>query len=155
MKYLTLGVILLSAMANHYRLHKLKFVDQFIMTYGGLRGGVAFALVQVIDPKVSITEYIIRGVFYYTYPIITESASRANVRDDDDLHHLLDGVRAGHHDQAARQVPQREARVREEPEHERAHRGPVHGPRGGRHGGHPRGARAARVSPDETRDPMT
>ena len=46
------GVILLSAIANNYRLHKLKVVDQFVMMYGGLRGAVAFALVLLIDPKV-------------------------------------------------------------------------------------------------------
>ena len=46
------GVLILSALANNYRLHKLKVVDQFVMMYGGLRGAVAFALVLLIDPKV-------------------------------------------------------------------------------------------------------
>lgn len=46
------GVLLLSALANQYRLHKLKAVDQFVMMYGGLRGAVAFALVLLIDKKV-------------------------------------------------------------------------------------------------------
>lgn len=44
------GVILLSALANKFRLHKLSRVDQFVMSYGGLRGAVAFALVLLIDP---------------------------------------------------------------------------------------------------------
>ena len=44
-----LSVIILTALANHYRLHKLKPVDQFVMMYGGLRGAVAFALVLLID----------------------------------------------------------------------------------------------------------
>ena len=47
-----LGVLLLVFIANQYRLHKLKLVDQFVMMYGGLRGAVAFALVLLIDKKV-------------------------------------------------------------------------------------------------------
>ena len=49
------GVIILTAIANQYRLHKLSKVDQFVMMYGGLRGAVAFALVLLIDSKVCIT----------------------------------------------------------------------------------------------------
>lgn len=46
------GVIILSAMANRFRLHKLSRVDQFVMSYGGLRGAVAFALVLLIDERI-------------------------------------------------------------------------------------------------------
>ncbi|XP_071749910.1 sodium/hydrogen exchanger 3 isoform X2 [Lepeophtheirus salmonis] len=46
-----IGVLLLSSLANNYRLHKLKAVDQFVMMYGGLRGAVAFALVLLIDAE--------------------------------------------------------------------------------------------------------
>ncbi|CRL03979.1 CLUMA_CG017099, isoform B [Clunio marinus] len=45
-----IGVIILVAMANRFRIHKLSKVDQFVMSYGGLRGAVAFALVLLIDP---------------------------------------------------------------------------------------------------------
>ena len=45
-------MFLLVFIANQYRLHKLKMVDQFVMMYGGLRGAVAFALVLLIDKKV-------------------------------------------------------------------------------------------------------
>uniref|UniRef100_A0A8D8LMC1 Sodium/hydrogen exchanger n=1 Tax=Cacopsylla melanoneura TaxID=428564 RepID=A0A8D8LMC1_9HEMI len=49
--YRTLGVIILTAIVNHFRIYKLTTVDKFVMCYGGLRGAVAFALVLLIDPK--------------------------------------------------------------------------------------------------------
>ncbi|XP_012274264.1 sodium/hydrogen exchanger 3 isoform X1 [Orussus abietinus] len=48
--YRIAGVIVLSALANQFRLHKLDKVEKFVMSYGGLRGAVAFALVLLIDP---------------------------------------------------------------------------------------------------------
>lgn len=45
------GVILLVGIANRFRIHKLSKVDQFVMSYGGLRGAIAFALVLLIDPQ--------------------------------------------------------------------------------------------------------
>ena len=45
-----LGVMVLTAIANRFRLHKLDRVDEFVMSYGGLRGAVAFALVLLVDP---------------------------------------------------------------------------------------------------------
>ncbi|XP_021700611.1 sodium/hydrogen exchanger 3 isoform X4 [Aedes aegypti] len=44
-----IGVLILSAMANRFRIHKLSKVDQFVMSYGGLRGAVAFALVLLVS----------------------------------------------------------------------------------------------------------
>ena len=38
-------------MANHFRLHKLDHVEKFVMSYGGLRGAVAFALVLLISKE--------------------------------------------------------------------------------------------------------
>ncbi|XP_029175073.1 probable Na(+)/H(+) antiporter nhx-3 isoform X2 [Nylanderia fulva] len=49
--YRTVGVIVLTAVANQFRLHKLDKVEKFVMSYGGLRGAVAFALVLLIDPR--------------------------------------------------------------------------------------------------------
>ncbi|XP_049549093.1 sodium/hydrogen exchanger 3 isoform X2 [Anopheles darlingi] len=47
--YRIFGVLILSALANRFRIHKLTKVDQFVMSYGGLRGAVAFALVLLVD----------------------------------------------------------------------------------------------------------
>lgn len=41
-----------SALANRFRMYKLGAVDQFVMMYGGMRGGVAFALVLLIDDSI-------------------------------------------------------------------------------------------------------
>lgn len=49
--YRALGVVILTAIANRFRLHKLTRVDKFVMSYGGLRGAVAFALVMLINPR--------------------------------------------------------------------------------------------------------
>lgn len=43
--------MVLTAVANKFRLHKLDKVEKFVMSYGGLRGAVAFALVLLIDKK--------------------------------------------------------------------------------------------------------
>jgi len=48
-----IGVLLLVAIANRFRIKKLDWLEQFIMMYGGLRGGVAFALVLLITPEVA------------------------------------------------------------------------------------------------------
>ncbi|XP_073947002.1 na[+]/H[+] hydrogen exchanger 2 isoform X8 [Choristoneura fumiferana] len=47
-----IGVYIFSAVANKFRLHKLNRVEKFVMSYGGLRGAVAFALVLLIDPEI-------------------------------------------------------------------------------------------------------
>jgi len=44
-----IGCIVLTQLANQFRLHKLNHVEKFVMSYGGLRGAVAFALVLLID----------------------------------------------------------------------------------------------------------
>ncbi|CAG9857170.1 unnamed protein product [Phyllotreta striolata] len=49
--YRVIGVIILTALANRFRLNQLSTVDKFVMSYGGLRGAVAFALVLLIDPR--------------------------------------------------------------------------------------------------------
>lgn len=48
----SLGVVILTTLANHFRVHKLNKVEEFVMAYGGLRGAVAFALALTINVKV-------------------------------------------------------------------------------------------------------
>ncbi|KAL4234434.1 Sodium/hydrogen exchanger 1 [Mactra antiquata] len=46
-----LGVVVLSWFLNRRRLVKLTKIDQFIMAYGGLRGGIAFCLALSLDEE--------------------------------------------------------------------------------------------------------
>lgn len=68
--HLIIGVILITAAANKFRLHRLNKVEQFIMSYGGLRGAVAFALVLVISEQIIPTKKMmvttIIAVVYFT-----------------------------------------------------------------------------------------
>lgn len=50
-EFIFAGVVLLTEIANYFRLHQLNRVEKFVMSYGGLRGAIAFALVLLIDPK--------------------------------------------------------------------------------------------------------
>ena len=43
---------MLSAIANTFRVQKIDSVQKFVISYGGLRGAVAFALVLTIDQTV-------------------------------------------------------------------------------------------------------
>jgi NhaP-type Na+/H+ or K+/H+ antiporter len=47
--YRCLGVFLFANIANQWRLMELSFTDMLIMSYGGIRGAVAFALALVLD----------------------------------------------------------------------------------------------------------
>lgn len=42
-------VPLLCAITNHFRLQRISLREQLIIAYGGLRGGVGFSLVLVLD----------------------------------------------------------------------------------------------------------
>jgi sodium/hydrogen exchanger-like protein 3 len=44
-----IGVIVFAYLANIKRLMKLEFTDMLIMSYGGIRGAVAFALALILD----------------------------------------------------------------------------------------------------------
>ncbi|KAL8165820.1 UNVERIFIED_CONTAM: Sodium/hydrogen exchanger 3, partial [Gekko kuhli] len=47
--YRVIGVILQTWLLNYYRMVPLGIIDQVVMSYGGLRGAVAFALVVLLD----------------------------------------------------------------------------------------------------------
>ena len=47
--YRILGVIIFAFLANRVRLVQLSLTDQIVMSYGGIRGGVAFALALILD----------------------------------------------------------------------------------------------------------
>ncbi|GAB6029693.1 Sodium hydrogen exchanger [Chamberlinius hualienensis] len=49
-----LGVIVLTALANHFRVHKLNKVEEIVMAYSGLRGAVSFGLALIINGKIVV-----------------------------------------------------------------------------------------------------
>ncbi|XP_045299404.1 sodium/hydrogen exchanger 3 isoform X5 [Leopardus geoffroyi] len=49
--YRAIGVVLQTWVLNRYRMVQLEIIDQVVMSYGGLRGAVAFALVVLLDER--------------------------------------------------------------------------------------------------------
>ncbi|XP_043575286.1 sodium/hydrogen exchanger 3-like [Chiloscyllium plagiosum] len=49
--YRVIGVVAQTWILNHYRVVQLEMIDQMVMSYGGLRGSMAFALVVLLDLK--------------------------------------------------------------------------------------------------------
>nr|XP_056713837.1 sodium/hydrogen exchanger 3 [Euleptes europaea] len=49
--YRAIGVVLQTWILNYFRMVPLGIIDQVVMSYGGLRGAVAFALVVLLDEK--------------------------------------------------------------------------------------------------------
>ncbi|XP_035537678.1 sodium/hydrogen exchanger 3.1 isoform X2 [Morone saxatilis] len=49
--YRIIGVFFLTWILNKYRLAPVEFIDQVIMSYGGLRGAVAYGLAVMLDEK--------------------------------------------------------------------------------------------------------
>ena len=47
--YRFIGVVIFANLANRGRLLKLELTDMLIMSYGGIRGAVAFALALILD----------------------------------------------------------------------------------------------------------
>ena len=60
----------MTAIANYFRLRKISRNEKLIMSYGGLRGAIAFALVLLVDPhhiphkKLFVTSTL--AVLYFT-----------------------------------------------------------------------------------------
>ncbi|XP_068189353.1 sodium/hydrogen exchanger 3-like isoform X2 [Antennarius striatus] len=49
--YRFIGVVVLTWILNKFRLVPLEFIDQLIMSYGGLRGAVAYGLATMLDER--------------------------------------------------------------------------------------------------------
>ncbi|XP_072880268.1 sodium/hydrogen exchanger 3.1 isoform X1 [Hemitrygon akajei] len=47
--YRVIGVVVQTWVLNHFRVVQLEIIDQVVMSYGGLRGAVAFALVALLN----------------------------------------------------------------------------------------------------------
>ncbi|XP_067856631.1 sodium/hydrogen exchanger 3.1 [Heptranchias perlo] len=47
-----IGVVIQTWILNHYRVVQLEIIDQVVMSYGGLRGAVAFALVVLLESEI-------------------------------------------------------------------------------------------------------
>ncbi|XP_048465868.1 sodium/hydrogen exchanger 3 isoform X1 [Rhincodon typus] len=66
--YRVIGVVIQTWILNRYRVVQLEIIDQVVMSYGGLRGAVAFALVVLLDDipekKLFVSTTII--VVYFT-----------------------------------------------------------------------------------------
>ena len=50
--YRIIGVVILAKIANKWRLLELTMTDMLIMSYGGIRGAVAFALALILDENI-------------------------------------------------------------------------------------------------------
>lgn len=46
------GIIIQAFLANRVRLTKMTVTDQFVMSFGGLRGAIAFALSALLEKEV-------------------------------------------------------------------------------------------------------
>jgi sodium/hydrogen exchanger-like protein 3 len=67
--YRTIGVFALTALVNPMHHPKIRFVDQFTMAYGGLRGAVSFSLVLIISdcfPYKNVMFTTTVAVIYFT-----------------------------------------------------------------------------------------
>jgi NhaP-type Na+/H+ or K+/H+ antiporter len=75
--YRFLGVFLFTYIANKGRLIKLEFSDMMIMSYCGLRGGMAFALALVLDankiPRKN--EFVTATIFIVLFTIFVQVIS--------------------------------------------------------------------------------
>ena len=108
-----IGVLLLSAVANMYRINKLSWTEQLIMMYGGLRGGVAFALVLLIDEgfaphaKMFVTTTLAM-VYWTVFFQVSWLAELADLTRSQSVLTITVDSPPGHHHQAGRPLLQGE-----------------------------------------------
>uniref|UniRef100_A0A915DIP2 Cation/H+ exchanger domain-containing protein n=1 Tax=Ditylenchus dipsaci TaxID=166011 RepID=A0A915DIP2_9BILA len=67
--YRSIGVVVQCAVLNRFRNKKFTAVDQFVLSYGGLRGAIAFGLVVSMDDKIGAKNMFVTtciAVIYFT-----------------------------------------------------------------------------------------
>ncbi|KAK0401327.1 hypothetical protein QR680_015719 [Steinernema hermaphroditum] len=67
--YRAIGVVIQCAVLNRFRKKKFSFVDQFILSYGGLRGAIAFGLVVSLPETIAAKNMFVTAciaVIYFT-----------------------------------------------------------------------------------------
>uniref|UniRef100_A0A914HIR3 Sodium/hydrogen exchanger n=1 Tax=Globodera rostochiensis TaxID=31243 RepID=A0A914HIR3_GLORO len=69
--YRVIGVVVQCALLNRFRTKKFSFSDQFVLSYGGLRGAIAFGLVVSLDdslpPKQMFVTTCISVIFFTVF----------------------------------------------------------------------------------------
>lgn len=81
------GVVLQTWVLNRYRMVQLEIIDQVVMSYGGLRGAVAFALVVLLDER-KVKErnlFVSTTIIVVFFTVVFQVGGRARGRRAPDL----------------------------------------------------------------------
>lgn len=72
--FLLEGVAIFANLANLRRLLELSRIDMLIMSYGGLRGALAFALALVLDEKITARkkEFITAAIVVILFTVFVQ-----------------------------------------------------------------------------------
>nr|XP_057902589.1 sodium/hydrogen exchanger 3-like isoform X2 [Doryrhamphus excisus] len=65
--YRFIGIFFLTWIMNKFRLIHLEVIDQIIMSYGGLRGAVAYGLVMMLDDKINEKNLMVSTTLIVVY----------------------------------------------------------------------------------------
>uniref|UniRef100_UPI00398EAC18 sodium/hydrogen exchanger 3.1 isoform X2 n=1 Tax=Pristiophorus japonicus TaxID=55135 RepID=UPI00398EAC18 len=65
--YRVIGVVIQTWILNHYRVVQLEIIDQVVMSYGGLRGAVAFALAVLLNDTMPTKELFVSTTIIVVY----------------------------------------------------------------------------------------
>jgi sodium/hydrogen exchanger-like protein 3 len=76
-----IGVLIFANLANCTRLVKLEFTDMLIMSYGGIRGAVAFALALILDENkiARKKEFVTATIFVVFFTVFFQVRFRKNL----------------------------------------------------------------------------
>lgn len=75
--YRIIGVVILANIANRWRLLELTMTDMLIMSYGGIRGAVAFALVLKVDENIipRKKEFVTTTLFIVLWTVFVQGST--------------------------------------------------------------------------------